>query len=86
MDSGGSRGQDPNRQRALLQALVCVIAIGWSVYLIAAEVHIRSNGFAVVVQVMGSLGILFALFLVMKPESAQEEVQQDPELIALATN
>ncbi len=82
MDNGGSPGQDPKRQRALLQALVWVIAIGWSVYLIAAEVHIRSNGFAVVVQVMGSLGILFALFLVMNPGSAQEEVQQDPDSIS----
>lgn len=81
MDSGGSPGQDPNLRKALLIFLVWGVAIGWSVYLIAAEVRLRSNGFAVVVQVMGSLGILFALFLVMKPESTQEEVQQDPESI-----
>ena len=69
MDSGGSPGQDPNLRKALLIILVWLVAIGWSVYLIAGEVPHRSDGFAVVVQVMGSLGILFALFLVMKPES-----------------
>ena len=76
MDSGGAPGQDAKRRRTLLQALVWLIAFGWSVYLIAAEVHIRSNGFAVVVQIMGSLGILFALFLVMKPEPSVDEVGQ----------
>jgi hypothetical protein len=76
MDSGGAPGQDAKRKRTLLQTLVWLIAIGWSVYLIAAEVHIRSNGFAVAVQVMGSLGILFALFLVMKPEPSADEVRQ----------
>lgn len=77
MSSGGSPGQDPNLRKALLIALVWAVAIGWSAYLIAGEVHIRSNGFAVVVQVMGSLGILFALFLVMKPDPNPEgEVQR----------
>lgn len=73
MDGGGSPGQDPNLRKALLITLVWLVAIGWSAYLIAGEAHIRSNGFAVVVQVMGSLGILFALFLVMKPRSGEAE-------------
>lgn len=72
MGSGGTPDRDSKRQRALLQTLVWLIAIAWSVYLIAGEVHQRSSGFAVAVQVMGSLGILFALFLVMKPGSTQE--------------
>lgn len=76
MESGGAPGRDAKRKRTLLQTLVWLIAIGWSVYLIAAEVHIRSNGFAVVVQVLGSLGILFALFLVMKPDPSGDEVGQ----------
>lgn len=80
MGSGGTPGKDPKRQRFLFQALVWLIAIGWSVYLIAGEAHIQGNGFEVVVQVMGSLGILFALFLVMKPESTPaEEGRQAPE-------
>jgi hypothetical protein len=70
---GADRCRDPKKDKSLLRAFVWLVAIVWSVYLIAGEVHIRSNGFAVVVQVMGSIGILFALFLVMKPESASEE-------------
>ncbi len=73
MDGDGTPRQDPKKQRTLLQVLVWLIAIWWSVYLIGDEVHKGSNGFAVLVQVMGSLGILFALFLVMKPRSSQEE-------------
>lgn len=80
MDGGGTPGQDPRKQRALLQVLVWLVAICWSVYLIGDEVHEGSNGFAVVVQAMGSLGILFALFLVMKPRSSREEPgQEEPE-------
>lgn len=77
MKGGGSPGQDPNLRKALLITLVWAVAIGWSAYLIVGEVHMRSNGFAVAVQVMGSLGILFALFLVMKPDPNPEgEVQR----------
>ena len=67
MDSRGAPGPDQKGNKTLLRVLVWLIAGGWSFYLIAAEVHIRSTGFAVVVQVMGSLGILFALFLIMRP-------------------
>lgn len=69
---GGPPDQNTKRNRALLRALVWLIAIAWSVYLIAGEVDQRSDGFAVAVQVMGSLGILFTLFLVMKPGSKRE--------------
>lgn len=68
MDGGGAPG--PNRNnRFLLQAAVWFIALWWSSYLITNKVHEGSNGFEVAVQVMGSLGILLALFLVMKPRS-----------------
>lgn len=70
MDSGGVPGNRTGRS-ALLQVLVWLIAGAWSFYLIAAEVHRRSSGFAVVVQLMGSLGILFALFLVMRPTGSE---------------
>ena len=77
MNGSGIPEPDPKRQRALLRTLVWLIAIGWSAYLLADEVN-RGSGFAVVVQVMGSLGILFALFLVMKPEPSlsEDDVQE----------
>jgi hypothetical protein len=59
---------DKDRQfRKNLIALVWAAALAWTIYLVAAEVDRRSGGFAVVVQVMGSLGILYALYLVMRP-------------------
>lgn len=69
-------GLEPPRrtsQRPLLRFWVWLIAVGWTIYLVAGEVHIRTSGFAVAVQVMGSLGILLALFLVMRPEAPTPE-------------
>ena len=79
---GPDRSGDPKKAKALLRAFVWLVAIVWSVYLIAGEVHIRSTGFAVAVQVMGSIGILLALFLVMKPESTSEEERAHESIIS----
>ena len=61
-------GKDGNGTRVLLGVLVWLAAGAWSAWLIGAEVYRRSSAFEVAVQVMGSLGILYALFLVMRPE------------------
>ena len=78
---GPDRSRDPRNGKAVVRPFVWLIAIGWSAYLIAGEAYVRRNGFAVAVQVMGSLGILFALFLVMKPETTSDDGSR-PERIA----
>jgi hypothetical protein len=48
--------------------LVWAAAIAWSVYLVSDDLNGDGGIFAVVVQTMGSFGILYALFLVTKPQ------------------
>jgi hypothetical protein len=44
------------------------VAIAWSAYLVSDDLNGDGGIFAVVVQTMGSIGILYALFLVTKPQ------------------
>ncbi|MGH2756863.1 MAG: hypothetical protein ACRDI3_03650 [Actinomycetota bacterium] len=48
--------------------LVWAVAIAWSVYLVFADLNGDGGTFAVIVQVMGSIGILYALFLLTRPQ------------------
>lgn len=61
-----SDGRDGKTRRRWV-ALVWVVAVVWSVYLVMSEVNGDGGTFAVVVQIMGSVGILYALFLVTRP-------------------
>lgn len=60
---------DPQRERRRLMRL-CVwgVAIVWSVYLVTQEINGDGGLFGVVVQTMGSMGILYALYLVTRPQ------------------
>ncbi|MPZ92509.1 MAG: hypothetical protein GEU68_12875 [Actinobacteria bacterium] len=64
------QGQAPRKgpSRRLLALLVWPVAIAWSVYLVMADVNSDGGMFAVIVQAMGSIGILYALFLVTRPQ------------------
>jgi hypothetical membrane protein len=44
------------------------VAIAWSVYLVWADVNRHVGVFELIVQAMGSIGILYALFLVTRPQ------------------
>lgn len=55
-------------RRGLLVLLVWAVAIAWSVYLVSDDLNGDGGIFAVLVQTMGSIGILYALFLVTKPQ------------------
>lgn len=55
-------------KRRVVGALAWVVALAWSVYLVVQEVNGEGGMFGVVVQVLGSLGILYALFLVSRPQ------------------
>jgi hypothetical protein len=62
--------QDDQRRgprRRLLTLLVWAVAIAWSAYLVMADLNGDGGIFAVIVQAMGSIGILYALFLVTRP-------------------
>lgn len=61
-----SRGR--GRSRRLWGVLVLAVAVAWSVYLVAADLNDDSGTFALIIQVMGSIGILYALFLVTRPQ------------------
>lgn len=60
--------QERGPRRRLLALLVWAVAIAWSVYLVSDELNGDGGIFAVIVQTMGSIGILYALFLVTKPQ------------------
>lgn len=57
-------------RRILIVLLVWAVAIAWSVYLVAADLNGDGGAFAVIVQAMGSIGILYALFLVTRPRKS----------------
>lgn len=63
-DQQKSRGS----RRRLLALLVWAVAIAWSVYLVWADVNRDVGVFELIVQAMGSIGILYALFLVTRPK------------------
>lgn len=63
---GDQKGRWPRRR--LLAMLVWAVAIAWSVYLVWADVNRHVGVFELVVQMMGSIGILYALFLVTRPQ------------------
>ena len=54
------------RQR-LVALVLWAVAIAWSVYLVTDEIDGDGDVFAVVVQAMGSVGILYALYMVTRP-------------------
>ena len=54
-------------RRTLLALLVWLVAIPWSVYLVVSDLGSDRGVFDTVVQIMGSAGILYALFLVTRP-------------------
>lgn len=60
---------EPPRRR-LVVLLVWTAAIAWSAYLVWTDMNSEDGFFATLVQIMGSAGILYALFLVMKPRKA----------------
>jgi hypothetical protein len=55
------------KQARLRSAPIWLVALSWTVYLAWAEAQGDRGPFAVVVQIMGSVGILYALFLVTRP-------------------
>lgn len=59
------KSERPRRRWPAL--LVWSVAIAWSVHLIRADIGGDGGIFAVIVQAMGSIGILYALFLVTRP-------------------
>ena len=63
-DDRKSRGP----RRAFLVLLVWAVAVAWSVYLVSVDLNGDGGIFAVIVQAMGSIGILYALFLVTRPQ------------------
>ncbi len=65
---GTEEDQRGGRQRRFLALLVWGAAIAWSVYLVSDDLNGDGGVFAVIVQTMGSLGILYALYLVSKPQ------------------
>lgn len=64
----GKRARFQPPWRRLIAALVWVVVIAWSVYLVVEEISGDLGTFSVVVQILGSIGILFALFLVTRPQ------------------
>jgi hypothetical protein len=68
----GSDGRFQPPRRGLLLAGVWAVAIGWSTYLVAVEADGDGGIFGVAVKVMGSIGILYALFLVTRPRQRDE--------------
>ena len=69
MDETEKQRLEPPRRR-LIALLVWAVAIAWSAYLVWMDMNGEGGLFAALVQIMGSAGILFALFLVMKPRKA----------------
>lgn len=67
MKTEGERKSRGPRRR-LLALLVWAVAIAWSVYLVSDDLNGDGGIFAVIVQTMGSIGILYALFLVTRPQ------------------
>lgn len=70
-----------NQRRGLL-ALVWMAVIVWSVFLLRVDPGDHSGSgrmFAVIVRVMGSVGILFALFLVTRPLTPDPRSAPDPK-------
>jgi hypothetical protein len=65
-----TQGQGPTKgpSRRLVALLVWAVAIAWSVYLVMVDLNGDGGMFAVIVQVMGSIGILYTLFLVTRPQ------------------
>jgi hypothetical protein len=55
-------------RRRLVALLVWAVAIAWSVYLVSDDLNGDGGIFAVIVRAMGSIGILYALFLVTRPQ------------------
>ena len=51
----------------MLAVVVWTLGVAWSVYLVVAELGGEGGAFAVAVQALGSIGILYALFLVTRP-------------------
>jgi hypothetical protein len=62
-DERKSRG--PGRRSLAL--LVWAVAVAWTVYLVSDDLNGDGGIFAVIVQAMGSIGILYALFIVTRP-------------------
>ena len=63
---GDQKGQGPTRR--VLAWLVWAVAIAWSAYLVWTDLNRHVGVFELIVQLMGSLGILYALFLVTRPQ------------------
>lgn len=57
------------RGRAVATVTVVASTIVWTGYLVASERAGDDGGFGLLVRVMGSLGILYGLFLVLRPRS-----------------
>jgi hypothetical protein len=55
--------------RGVATAVVVAGCIVWTAYLVAAERSGDDSGFGLLVRVMGSLGILLALFVILQPRS-----------------
>ncbi|HEV2755958.1 MAG TPA: hypothetical protein VG318_09310 [Actinomycetota bacterium] len=56
--------------RAVATVVVVLGTIAWTAYLVTAESSGDDSGFGLLVRAMGSLGILYGLFLVLRPRSA----------------
>src|SRR5688500_14420970 len=72
-------GLEPPRrtsQRPLLRVWVWLLAIAWTFFLIEVEKHVISSRFADAVEVLGAMGILLALFLVMRPGAPSPEADR----------
>jgi hypothetical protein len=57
-------------RRGLVATLVWVVATSWSVYLVGVDLNGDGGIFAVVVQALGSIGILYTLYLVTRPQES----------------
>lgn len=60
----------PELRRGFVVLLVWAVAIAWSVYLVAVDLNGDGGIFAVIVRAMGSVGILYVLFLVTRPRKS----------------
>src|SRR5688500_13537496 len=68
MEKGSKRGLGPEwRWPAVL--MVGAISVAWTMHLIDVVTPADRQPFAIAVDVMGSLGILYLLFLVTRPDT-----------------
>lgn len=69
-DLGKRCSEAARRWRRPLTVGAWVVALAWSAYLVATAGDGGGGGFGVAVRVLGSIGILYALFLALRPPDA----------------